>query len=105
MKQVLMLVAVFGIALAASPLSAYEEAPVTDGGTITGKVLMKGEEPPAKAYNLVLFPEPAYWRPNFNRHGLAFAGRVPGGSRRGATECGRDAGGGEEGQGLRVHRP
>ena len=60
MKQVLMLVAVFGIALAASPLSAYEEAPVTDGGTITGKVLMKGEEPPAKAYNLVLFPEPAY---------------------------------------------
>ncbi len=65
MKQVLMLVAVFGIALAASPLSAYEEVPVMDGGTIIGKVLMKGEEPPPKAYNLVLFPEPAYCAAEF----------------------------------------
>lgn len=39
---------------------SYQEVPVTDGGTITGQVLLKGKKPPAKAYNLVLFPEPAY---------------------------------------------
>ncbi len=39
---------------------AYEEGPVTNGGTISGAVFLKGKKPPAKAYNLVLFPETAY---------------------------------------------
>ena len=33
---------------------------MTDGGTITGTVVLKGEKPDPKAYNLVLYPEPAY---------------------------------------------
>ena len=43
-----------------SPAWSYEEITVTNGGTITGKVLLKGQKPDPKAYNLVLFPEPAY---------------------------------------------
>lgn len=46
--------------LVAPPAWPYEAVSVTDGGTITGKVLLKGEKPSPKAYNLVLHPEPAF---------------------------------------------
>lgn len=34
----------------------YEEAPVRDAGTITGKVTLSGEIPPARVFPLVLYP-------------------------------------------------
>ena len=39
---------------------AYEEIPVTDGGTVTGRVTMTGGKPTAKGFNLVTFPDPVY---------------------------------------------
>ena len=56
---------VFGIFLSAfliwSPTSwAYTEIPVTDGGAVTGEVLLKGKKPAPLAYNLALFPDPAF---------------------------------------------
>jgi hypothetical protein len=38
----------------------YTEIPVTNGGAITGQVLLKGKEPKPLAYNLALFPDPAF---------------------------------------------
>jgi len=38
----------------------YTEIPVTNGGAVTGQVTMKGTEPAALAYNLALFPDPAF---------------------------------------------
>ena len=47
------------IFLVTSPLSAwsYMESPVTDGGTITGKVILDGNKPPALAYSLITNPD------------------------------------------------
>ena len=42
------------------PSWAYEEISVTDGGTITGQVMLKGTPPAPLAYNLALFPDPAF---------------------------------------------
>ncbi|RMH08709.1 MAG: carboxypeptidase regulatory-like domain-containing protein [Nitrospirae bacterium] len=39
---------------------AYEEIPVTDGGTLTGTVTLVGKVPKPKGYNLVTFPDPYY---------------------------------------------
>ncbi|RMH07071.1 MAG: carboxypeptidase regulatory-like domain-containing protein [Nitrospirae bacterium] len=39
---------------------SYEEVPVAQGGHITGKVVLKGEKPPPKAFNLITYPEPVY---------------------------------------------
>jgi hypothetical protein len=46
--------------LALSSVSAYQEMPVTDGGTITGKVTLKGGKPVPRGFNLVTFPDPVY---------------------------------------------
>ena len=57
MKRIAMCI---GLALFLNgPLSAlsYTEAPVTNGGTITGKVLLDGKEPPSLAYSLVTNPD------------------------------------------------
>ncbi len=43
-----------------SPLWAYEEIAVTDGGTIKGTVTMTGGKPTPKGYNLITFPDPVY---------------------------------------------
>lgn len=51
----------FSVFLLCSPTSwAYTEIPVNDGGAVTGQVMMKGTEPAALAYNLALFPDPAF---------------------------------------------
>jgi len=42
------------------PAQAYEEIPVTDGGTIAGKVTMSSGKPVPKGFNLVTFPDPVY---------------------------------------------
>lgn len=39
---------------------AYTEIPVTNGGGVTGQVMMKGTQPDSLAYNLALFPDPAF---------------------------------------------
>lgn len=39
---------------------AYEEITVTDGGTLTGTVVLVGQVPKPKGYNLVTFPDPVY---------------------------------------------
>lgn len=44
----------------ASPAWSYEEISVTNGGTISGKVTIKGEKPIPKGFNLVTFPDPVY---------------------------------------------
>ena len=33
-----------------SPVLAYKEIPVSNGGTISGKVVLTGEEPPATGF-------------------------------------------------------
>jgi hypothetical protein len=37
-----------------SPVLAYKEIPVSNGGTISGKVVLTGEEPPPLAFSLVI---------------------------------------------------
>ena len=48
------------IVLLASPGWAYTEQPVTNGGHIAGKVMVKGPTPPPKAFNLITYPEPVF---------------------------------------------
>lgn len=49
-----------GVLLAASPVLAYEEIQIVDGGTITGKVTITEGKPIPKGFNLVTFPDPVY---------------------------------------------
>jgi hypothetical protein len=42
------------------PAWAYEEMAVTDGGSIVGKILLNGEVPKPKGYNLTTLPDPIY---------------------------------------------
>ncbi len=59
-------VRLFGTTLAVSLLSAtfvfaeYAEAPVADGGTITGKVTFKGAQPPPQTFAFSKFPQEKY---------------------------------------------
>jgi hypothetical protein len=51
--------------LLATPLFAdegggYKEAPVTDGGSISGKITFKGTPPPPKTFDLAKFPQPEF---------------------------------------------
>jgi hypothetical protein len=39
---------------------AYQEAPVSEGGTLAGKVTLKGGKPIPRGFNLVTFPDPVY---------------------------------------------
>ncbi len=49
-----------GIVTLVSPVWAYKEIPVTDGGTIRGKVTLTGERPRPMAMNLVTIPDAVY---------------------------------------------
>ncbi len=44
----------------ASPAWSYNEGAVSNGGSITGKVILNGEKPNPQAFNLVTFPEPVF---------------------------------------------
>lgn len=46
--------------LGVSGVDAYEEAPVTDAGTLVGVVTFKGGKPVPRGFNLVTFPDPVY---------------------------------------------
>jgi hypothetical protein len=48
------------VLLQLSPARGYDEITVSDGGTITGKVIMTGGKPTPKAFTLVTFPDPVY---------------------------------------------
>lgn len=48
------------IALWCGPAMAYEEVPITDGGSIAGKVVLTGEVPKPKGYNLTTLPDSIY---------------------------------------------
>ncbi len=49
-----------GTTLGVSAVDAYEEAPVTDAGTLVGVVTFKGGKPVPRGFNLVTFPDPVY---------------------------------------------
>ncbi len=53
---------VFGlsVALCAQPAWPYDEMSVTNGGTIQGKVTIKGGKPRPMAFNLVTIPDPVF---------------------------------------------
>src|SRR6059036_3115181 len=46
--------------LGLSTAGAYQEASVTDGGTIAGKITLRGGKPVPRGFNLVTFPDPVY---------------------------------------------
>src|SRR5712692_4256847 len=51
---------VFGVVLSVTGTGlaeAYETAPVTNGGTLQGKVMFKGTPPPPKVFELWRFPD------------------------------------------------
>ena len=48
------------IAVEVGPALAYEEVSVTDGGSIVGKVVLSGEVPKPKGYNVTTLPDPIY---------------------------------------------
>ncbi|TKB72144.1 MAG: carboxypeptidase regulatory-like domain-containing protein [Nitrospira sp.] len=39
---------------------AYEEVPVTEGGTVAGTIRLVGGKPVPKGFNLITFPDPVY---------------------------------------------
>ncbi len=49
---------------------AYQEIPVVGGGTLTGKVTLKGGKPVPRGFNLVTFPDPVYCGRISNGHGF-----------------------------------
>ena len=55
-----LLLACFLVADMGQPAWAYEEVTVTNGGTLAGTVMLAGEIPKPKGYNLVTFPDPVY---------------------------------------------
>ncbi|MFO0775336.1 MAG: carboxypeptidase-like regulatory domain-containing protein [Nitrospiraceae bacterium] len=61
MKHVMHAIAVGLLAAAvAAPAHAYEETRVTDGGTLSGKVMLDGKVPKPKGYNLITLPDQFY---------------------------------------------
>jgi len=49
-----------GAVIGVSGVDAYEEASVTDEGTLVGIVTLKGGKPVPRGFNLVTFPDPMY---------------------------------------------
>lgn len=49
-----------GAVIGVSGVDAYEEASVTNGGTLVGIVTLKGGKPVPRGFNLVTFPDPLY---------------------------------------------
>lgn len=45
-----------------SPVLAYEEGPVVDGGTLRGKVYLEGDVPPARVFHLIFSPNIEFCR-------------------------------------------
>lgn len=61
---------VLGLGWGLSGAMAYQEIPVVDGGTLTGKVTLKSGKPVPRGFNLVTFPDPVYCGRISNGHGF-----------------------------------
>src|SRR5438067_2282244 len=48
------------VLMGAGRTDAYETAPVTNGGTLQGKVMFKGTPPPPKVFELWRFPDKTF---------------------------------------------
>src|SRR5438874_10978903 len=59
-----------GSLLTGASALAYQEVPVPDGGTITGRVSLSGAKPMPRGFNLVTFPDPVYCGRISNGHGF-----------------------------------
>ncbi|MBI3810741.1 MAG: carboxypeptidase regulatory-like domain-containing protein [Nitrospirae bacterium] len=60
MKIKTVMITIWAVAVWLVPFSAaraYEEKTVTDGGTITGKVIFKGPVPPPRPFGLIVYPD------------------------------------------------
>jgi len=62
-----MALALLGIAPSTHP--GYKESPVHNGGTITGKVILKGAIPPPRMFHLSLYPFGTYCKKISDGHG------------------------------------
>src|SRR6266542_4398750 len=69
-RSAFIIAASLSLSMVMSPAAAYEEAPVTDGGTIIGVVTLKGGKPVPRGFNLVTFPDPVYCGRISNGHGF-----------------------------------
>lgn len=58
--RIAMAVIFLGVCFWAGQARSYEEVTVTNGGTITGKVILTGGKPIPKGFNLITFPDPVY---------------------------------------------
>jgi hypothetical protein len=56
LRRSVFLNALWVLSLCLQPALGYEEAAVTSGGTITGRVVLKGTPPPARIFHLVFSP-------------------------------------------------
>ena len=83
MRQFSTACALVGVAglLFATPLWAdeeggYKEAPVADGGSISGKITFKGTPPPPKTFDLAKFPQPDFCSKADSEKGTRFLREV-----------------------------
>ncbi|MDE3219901.1 MAG: carboxypeptidase regulatory-like domain-containing protein [Nitrospirota bacterium] len=60
MKILKAIIASVAVVCISSPAYAYEEVPVTDGGTLSGTVTLQGDVPKPKGYNLTTLPDQIY---------------------------------------------
>ena len=60
MKILKAIIAGVAVVCISSPAYAYEEVPVTDGGTLSGTVTLQGDVPKPKGYNLTTLPDQIY---------------------------------------------
>ena len=60
MKKLKAIIASVAVVCISSPAYAYEEVPVTDGGTLSGTVTLQGDVPKPKGYNLTTLPDQIY---------------------------------------------
>jgi len=70
---------VFGVVLSVTGTGlaeAYETAPVTNGGTLQGKVMFKGTPPPPKVFELWRFPDKSFCGAISSEKGLRFLREV-----------------------------
>ena len=62
MKGLVMGVALFAATslLSFNAANAYDEAPVTGGGSVSGKITFKGAVPPPKSFDFAKFPQQTF---------------------------------------------
>ena len=59
-KRSIAIASVSSFLLTVAAFAAYTEAPVADGGTLSGKVSFKGAQPPPEKFEFSKFPQPKF---------------------------------------------